>query len=127
MTTDPRIAHFAVPSEADHAATWARRFDDADVVAGVLRVDTRNPGPDMYNRLAGALAGHLDEPENHAYTDGSAAPTRRGCPPRHAVTVRIVRGDTRRLPLADNTVDLIVTSPPYAARSHPRGITSRTG
>ena len=30
-------------------------------------------------------------------------------------SVQIVRGDARRLPLADNTVDLVVTSPPYFA------------
>ena len=35
------------------------------------------------------------------------------------MTATIVRGDARRLPLADASVDLIVTSPPYwALRSY---------
>ena len=38
------------------------------------------------------------------------------------MTVQIVRGDARRLPLADNTVDLVCTSPPYfALRSYTDG------
>jgi DNA modification methylase len=38
-----------------------------------------------------------------------------------AVTVRIQKGDARELPLADNSVDLVFTSPPYAtALDYPR-------
>jgi DNA modification methylase len=38
------------------------------------------------------------------------------------VTIAILRGDARNLPLADRSVDLIVTSPPYwALRSYTDG------
>jgi DNA modification methylase len=44
------------------------------------------------------------------------------------VTVTIIRGDVRHLPLPDNTVDLIVTSPPYwALRDYRDGGTSLAG
>jgi DNA modification methylase len=37
-------------------------------------------------------------------------------------TARVIQGDARHLPLADNTVDLVVTSPPYfALRSYQDG------
>ena len=36
-------------------------------------------------------------------------------------TAQIIRADSRHLPLADNTVDLVVTSPPFALRSYQDG------